>query len=398
MSNSELPSCRLKSNQKSFDFIFIFIFFVALVTGPISRAQVTKSINCKKDWGQITHLPGSEHQGCIFKTDLSGAPSSFSILGFRWNAINDVLSLRIKLKEGKALSGLKMSFYNRGSLKANYELPLYTDPEYNILQENLWTTLSIPRSQLKWVNGADDNFEEVFDTLKIYIASSKGQSVTINIDQMILDHRHKEGRISITFDDGYSSNFTAAEIMKPLGLSGTAFLIPKAFNLKGHLRDNQIKMMKSWGWSLSTHLETPVTQVKELDKLLNSAKEKISHVGGKAGLDYFALPLGKYNSQTLEILKKQFKVVRLAGGGFETLPVKDPYRLKTINVTMSMSPDEVYQLCKKAIDNHEWAILMFHYLGQPDKGDLNYSIEDYRTLMKKLSTLKKYVKPVDWVI
>ncbi len=372
------------------------VFFYSL--GPNIFAKEVKSLNCKKDWGTITQNPVDSHQGCVFKTDKSGGPSSFSILGFRWNSVNDVLSFKINLEEGAALSGLKLSFYYRGSVKASYELPLYTDPEYNILQENLWTTLSIPRSQLKWEEGVSSNFNEVFDSLKIYIAASKGQSVKINIEEMITGPRHEEGRISITFDDGYSSNFTAAEIMKPFGLKGTAFLIPNAFNKKGHLTDKQIKTMRDWGWSLSAHLETPVTQVQDLKKTLAATKKSISKFGGKAGMDYFALPLGKYNSKSLETLKKQFKVVRLAGGGFETLPVEDPYRLKTINVTMSMGPDEVYELCKKAIDNHEWAILMFHYLDMPEKGDLNYSVENYKELMKKLSTLKKFVLPVDWVI
>ncbi len=373
--------------------IFLSVF---LVTSH-SFAEVTKKGICRKNWGNITSTM-EDPETCSFKTDTSGEPASFSVLGFRWNSKNDVLSLKLKIDQAKSMRGLKLDFYYKGSLKASYELPLYTDPEYNLLQEGLWTTLSIPRSQLKWHENIEETFKDEFDTLKVFVSARKDESFSINIAETIFDHRNEEGRISITFDDGYASNFTAAEIMHPYNLTGTAFLIANAFGKKGHLTSDQIAQMRKWGWSLSAHHETPVTEIKDLKKELTHTKSELSKISDPKTVTYFALPLGKYNPQVFQILKEEFKVLRMAGGGFESLPVKDPYRLKTINVIASMTPDEVFELCKKAIANREWAILMFHYLDTPEKGDLNYSSENYKILMKKLSTLKPFVKPIDWVI
>jgi hypothetical protein len=186
--------------------------------------------------------------------------------------------------------------------------------------------------------------------------------------------------------------------MAPLKLAGTAYIIPKAIDKKGHLSSKDLSQIKKWGWSISAHLTTPVTQIKNLPQVLKETKAQIMQRGNSASAEHFALPLGKYDAETLEILKKYFKSVRLAGGHAETLPVQDHYRLKTINVTQAMPPEEVFEWCKKSILNKEWAILMFHYLDQPEKGELNYSSKNYKKLMNLLKPYAQYVKTVEQVL
>jgi hypothetical protein len=185
----------------------LILLFTLVFSFQLHGAEIENKIKCRKEWGNLTLID----QICSVTLDKSGAPASFTLLGFRWNSVREVLSLNIKLTNAKSLSGLKLSFLAKGSLKATYELPLYTDPEYNLLQEGLETELSIPRSQLKWV----ESFEGTFDSVSVFISSSPGESIKLDLNQYSTVPRHDEGRISITFDDGYSSNFTAAEIMQP---------------------------------------------------------------------------------------------------------------------------------------------------------------------------------------
>jgi hypothetical protein len=63
-----------------------------------------------------------------------------------------------------------------------------------------------------------------------------------------------------------------------------------------------------------------------------------------------------------------------------------------------MKPQEVFEKCVKAVKNKEWAILMFHYIDRPEKGDLNYSSKDYKELMKLLRTYSKSVQTVEQVL
>lgn len=76
----------------------------------------------------------------------------------------------------------------------------------------------------------------------------------------------------------------------------------------------------------------------------------------------------------------------------------DVHRLKTINVIDSMTPEEVFAECKKAIDNKEWAILMFHFIEVPERGELNYSKSRLEGLIKLLAPYKDQVIPVDEII
>ncbi|MCR9203005.1 MAG: polysaccharide deacetylase family protein [Halobacteriovoraceae bacterium] len=353
-------------------------------------------VSCKKQWGKVVH-PDSEY--CKLILPVSSEPSSILINGAQWRPSEKSLSLKIRLENSKLLGGFKLSFYSRGKVAASYTLPLYTDLDYNILQDDLETWLSIPFSDLDWEGEVKSASDTSFDGLSLYLSTKNGDGdLSVDIQDIQLSPKPKKGKISITFDDGYIGNFAAAKIMKPLGLVGTAYLIPNALNLEGHLSEEQAKILLKWGWSLSSHLTTPVTELKDLEKVVTEAKAKLKKLGGGNSVEHFALPLGKYNKKSLDLLKKNFSTVRLAGGKTEVFPVRDKFRLKTINVIENMSPQEVFNKCEKAIKNGEWAILMFHYIDRPSQGELNYSSKKYETLMKLLAPFKDSVLPIDQVL
>lgn len=350
-------------------------------------------VTCEKQWGPASVY--ATRVGCMAKVGAVSDPSSFEVKNFNWNVHQENLSFELKLVNPQLLQGLKFTFYKKGVPAASYTLPLYTDPDYNILQNSLVTPLSIPRSNLIWTQPAESVHN--FDKLTVYMATIAGgeEDMIFEILKVKTDPRkRKQGIISITFDDGYFSNFTAAKIMQPLGLTGTAYLIPEVLGEKRHLTPIQAKKMKAWGWSLGTHLATPVTEMNNLSQIAKEAKTAIEKLGDAEGAKHFALPLGKYNKSTLDLLQNEYASIRLAGGLYETLPVVDKSRLKTFNVIPSMSPQVVFEHCKKAIDNGDWIILMFHYLDMPSQGELNYSSEDYKKLMKLLVPLKDAVKTV----
>ncbi len=384
MPNHKVPSRRLA-------------FFLLLPTLLCFRAQAR--VHCNKQWGPAN---ASSAKSCKVTQKAEKDPSSILIKGLKWSYNVQNLALRVKINNPELLSGLKLNFYKSGSVQASYTLPLYTDPEYNILQDNQETILSIPVSNLEWQTTALEKGPHTnpFDALTIYLATKdQGEKVLeLEVSDLIYTNKAKKGQISITFDDGYKSNFKAAKIMEPLGLRGTAYIIPKAINQKGHLTESELKQMKHWGWSLSAHLTTPVTQIDNLSQVLTETKKKMTTLGSASGSNHFALPLGKYNYKVLNTLKDNFSSVRLAGGLVETLPVHDLYRLRTINVTQNMSPETVFKWCKKAIDNRDWAILMFHYLDKPQQGDLSYTSENFEKVMKMLKRYKSQVKTVEEVL
>ncbi|MCF8060660.1 MAG: polysaccharide deacetylase family protein [Bacteriovoracaceae bacterium] len=373
----------------------IACYLIALMLLPLA-ISVRAEVSCKKQWGpaRVESL-----KDCQIIQGETTDPSSIHILNFHWSYQEKNIALKLQLQNPEVLSGLKLSFYKLGKIKASYTLPLYDDPQYNILQNNLETILSIPVTSLKWETPERDG-EVDFDSLTIYLGTKNlsDKLFVLKIGEIIYQEKAKSGKISITFDDGYTSNLDAAKIMAPLGLKGTAYIIPEAINQVGHLTETNLKTLKQWGWSLSGHLAAPVTQIEDLEAVIIKTQKTISRFGSNESAKHFALPLGKYNEQTLNILKKHFSSVRLAGGLAETLPITDQYRLKTINITQSMQPSEVYKLCKEAIRNKDWAILMFHYLDKPEKGALSYSSENFKKLMNMLSEFKGQIQTIEKVL
>lgn len=356
--------------------------------------QSLANVDCKNQWGKVQVKSASP---CVISLVASEEPSSLLVNGAQWNPHKETFSLKMKLKNPETLTGLKVTFYTRGEPTASWTLPLYTDPEYNLLQNDFPAWVSIPFGDLEWLT--KKNLPELtFDGMSIYFATKPtGVPLELEIEKVKRTSKPNKGKVSITFDDGYLTNYTAAEIMAPFKLRGTAYIIPKAIGLKGHLKEEHLIKMKEMGWSLSAHLTTPVTQIKDLDGVIKEAKAYVTKWGSAKTADHFALPLGKYNPSVLSTLKNYFKTIRLAGGHTQTLPVQDQYRLKTINVISNMSPEDVYKKCVAALNNGEWAILMFHYLDDPSKGALNYSSSNYKKLMELLAKHRGDVLPVDEV-
>ncbi len=360
-----------------------------LIVALCLLSGIEAKVSCHHQWGPASVSKNS----CLIQKEKTNEPSSVLIQGVNWNPRTESFAIRMKINNPESLGGYKLSFLKRGKVQASYTLPLYTDPQYNIFQQGLDTWLSIASSSLK-----KETTDELgpFNGMTLYL-SHKGAASPLEIE--ILDFKTipkpKKGFVSITFDDGYQSNFIAAKVMKERSLPGTAYLIPETLGKKGYLSEEEVAKMRSWGWSLSTHLKTPVTEIKNLEKTIALAKKTIGSLGSPPMANHFALPLGKYNSSSLAMLKKHFSSIRLAGGGYETLPLTDPSRLKTINVTDTTTPAELFAMCQKAIMQGDWAILMFHYLGDSKKGELNYPTEGFQSLINQLAPYKANILPVD---
>lgn len=365
----------------------IISYFISLILCH----NVSAKVHCLNQWGPAKLTPGK----CLITKEKTTEPSSLLIKGMEWDPKKETFAIRMKFHNPQSLEGLKFSFLNRGSVAASYTLPLYTDPEYNIFQEGLNTWLSIPASSLI---KEGEGFEGPFNGLTLYLSHKNVEEpLILEIVDFKTFKKPNKGLVSITFDDGYSSNFSGAKVMKKFDLPGTAYLIPKTIDQSGYLSQKELKTMKAWNWSLSTHLTTPVTQIENLKEALKEAKTKVSGFSKDDEATHFALPLGKYNEKARKTLKEEFATIRLAGGGFEALPILDPTRLKTINVTQNMKAKDIVTMCEKAIANGDWAILMFHYLDRPEKGDLNYPLSAFETLMKGLSKHQANILPVDRV-
>lgn len=352
---------------------------------------------CSSPWGNTKFLTSGTSQSlaCQFELNRSDTPTLIKIVHTKKleSDLNQkTLNLKFLVTGVKSLSGLEIRFLNQDKLLANYNLPLFTEEKFNLIQEGIPSRLSLPLSSLELKQDKD----LAIDQVQLFINTKPLSEMTFTLTELEWVKKPSQGLVSITFDDGYLGNFQAAEIMKQSHLSGTAYLIPVAIDKPDYLTTEQIAKMKVWGWDISSHYETPITDLTSDQRpgILKSVISSMTKLGDASMASHFAYPLGQYDNTSLADIKKLYKSSRLAGGGFESLPASDLYRIRSINVTPALSAEQLLEKAELAIKNGDWAVFMFHYLDQPDKGELNYSSNEFKKFIKSLESKKNQVKTI----
>ena len=142
--------------------------------------------------------------------------------------------------------------------------------------------------------------------------------------------------VVITFDDGYSDNYTNAfPSLKNHGLKATFFVITDGVDDGYYMSSEMLKEMQSDGMSIQNHTANHL----ELDKLsredaYDTIKRGQDFLRNNIGSDanYLCYPVGKYNSETIEIEKELgIKAATTTQGGISSIG-DGLYQLKRVRI------------------------------------------------------------------
>lgn len=329
------------------------------------------------------------------KPTFIGLPSSKN-----YDFINNNYYFDLTIEDFSSIKGIELRFSSNKGFEnyKYYQVPIFTDQDFNIIRSKRKTSFGISLANLrqkgKLPKGVDLN------TATLYINSSKKNKVRIST---LKEKKKKQKRaiLSITFDDGYIDNSLAAEIMRKHNLTATAYIIPSKINKKGYLNQDELQLLKNGhNWDIQHHHGTPFT---ELEK--NNLIKDISNLDtyfkknklNRKSSTHLAYPLGKWNEKVYSIVKKRYATARIAGGGIETLPPADLHLLKTYNVLHSTTPTQLREVIQRSKKANQWLILMFHYINESPKNDLEYSTENFKELMKIIKEEKISVQTINQV-
>ena len=118
-------------------------------------------------------------------------------------------------------------------------------------------------------------------------------------------------KVIITFDDGYTDNYTVAyPILKKYNMKATIFVIADRIGTDGYMTEKQLKELADSGIiSIQSHSDTHINLIdlpeNSLIKELKRSKEKISEITGKE-VNVISYPGGRYNEYVIKNTKKYY--------------------------------------------------------------------------------------------
>jgi peptidoglycan/xylan/chitin deacetylase (PgdA/CDA1 family) len=300
------------------------------------------------------------------------------------------VKVRVKVDDTTKLGGMEFRLSSDRFSDGYFAFAstMYDDPDFNVLRDGVWTTFTFSFGEAR-VEGKPDR--GAINAIGWYVADKGGEEpVTAWWGGLSLVDEPSEGVVSFTFDDGWAEHHLAAQLMAEHGFRGTAYVIPDSIGQHGYMTLHQlVDLQERYGWDVAAHHATPFTEMRpdELESAILGVQHFLVENRFPRGAAHLAYPLGKQNTSLVRpLVRKHFATARLASDGPETLPPADPHLLRVFNVTDATRPEEVGAAARRALENKEWLILMFHHLveGEPSNA-LEYGLDDFRQLLEQVA-------------
>lgn len=114
--------------------------------------------------------------------------------------------------------------------------------------------------------------------------------------------------VILTFDDGYSDNYNAFQILKKYHKTGAFFIITSLIDAQNYLSSAQLKEMSDAGMEIESHTESHLdltgADVARLTVEAALSKKKLEKIIQKS-VYFTAYPLGLYNQRAISVFKSQ---------------------------------------------------------------------------------------------
>lgn len=352
--------------------------------------------------GRVTSLREGGRSFVRIETDGRGAPSLAATAarsGTALDARGRFVKLLVRVHGLERLAGLEVRLGSDGLATSWYALApsLYADPEFNLLQDGEWTSLTLSFGGAV-VTGTPRR--EAIDSAGVVVRDRGDGAVAIDVGGIALVEHPPEGVASLTFDDAWAEHLPAARHIAARGWRGTVYVIPSVIGQPGRLGRASLTELGKLGFDVSAHEDVPFTQLPadRLVATLGAVQRYLAAAGFAAASRHLAYPLGKQEPRRVRpAVRARFATARIAGGGPETLPPGDPHLIRAVNVHDAMRPEEVGALARRARANGEWLVLMLHRLVETPRGPTEYALADFERLLGELAASGIRVEPVSEV-
>lgn len=194
----------------------------------------------------------------------------------------------------------------------------------------------------------------------------------------------RNGVVSIAFDDGWESSYeNGVPILNHHGYKASFYILSNFFDDMQYMSMAQVKSLQSQGHHIGSHTVSHphLSELEEADmKLEVTGSQKQLEV--KLGpIKDFASPYGDYDEDVLAEIKNHYSSHRTVATGINTFENFDQYQLKSPNIQVNTTNDEIKALIEQAQKQKGWLILTYHEINDSGR-EYSVSKEQFEDHMK----------------
>ncbi len=176
--------------------------------------------------------------------------------------------------------------------------------------------------------------------------------------------------ITIAFDDGWESTYKyGLPVLDKLDFKATFYILSDSFSDMQYMSVAQVTSLKDQGHQIGSHtISHPnLSELSQTDlryELMGSQRQLSAKFGQ---IQDFASPYGGYNDDTIAEIQKLYRSHRTVTAGVNTFENYDIYRLKSPNIKITTTTEEVAAWIEQAKSNNGWLILTYHEINDSDR-------------------------------
>ncbi len=222
--------------------------------------------------------------------------------------------------------------------------------------DNEWTEVHLPRSAFK----AEGTPSWSNITCVAFVAwSTNGGTPTVSFNHLTHHPQGSRGVVSISFDDGWSSNYSAATIMDEFGLVGTSYIVPSLIGTPGFMTLAEVNDLHDRGWFIGGHSDAPLTAMTDA-QIESDVSSTASWLRGYRGGNLYAYANGAVNARVSSLVRMYFAAGRTINPANQPMNYVSEYGVQAMSVYSTQSDSEVYGLIDAAVANGEWCNIVMH--------------------------------------
>lgn len=262
----------------------------------------------------------------------------------------------------------------------------------------VWLPLATDEADALHVGATDAS---ALRRLRVRVADDGSGPVTVHLDRLALVPRPPRGVVSITFDDGWASQAEhAVPAMAERGFVGSIYVIPYLTEDPRYLGRERLRALAAAGWEIGGHYHPSLEG--RVDPELSGILDQVRAFTGDVGTGppaTFAYPEGYVDGATVApAVARRFAAGRTIVEGLETLPPRDPMRLRTLTILPTLDLEVLDGYLARAARERSWLILVIHKLVSEPAHPTEITPERFERVLDRVAASGLSVRTVAEVI